>query len=219
MIRKNYLTIISFSTIFLFSCKKENVSTPGIIYKLKTANTTSTFGRVAAGSITWTSGYASVSEIEFEAENNNIEIEYKSEIKQKIDLFSSLSTLSSIIVPTGTYRDIEFEIEIEPNGNDAALELKGQYTSGTVITPVVFKVNNEIEIESEKNDIIITDSRSYSALTTLNLSLLSVGITESMLNNATRTNGVIEISSTSNTTLYKTMLERLKSCGGVEVDD
>lgn len=217
--RRNNFVFLTFSALALFSCKKENTSTPGVTYKIKTANATSTVGRVMLGSIAWTSGYASVSEIEFEAENNNVEIEYKSETRQKIDLFSPLTTLSTIIVPPGTYRDIEFEIEIEPNGNDAALELKGLYTSGAASTPVVLKINSEIEIESEKNDFTVTGTGSYSALTTLNLSLLSVGISESMLNNATKTNGVIEISATSNTSIYRIMLEKLKNCGGVEVDD
>ena len=213
------LTLLTFASIFLFSCKKENSTPPGVTYKVKIANTTSTVARVAAGSIRWTSGYASVSEIEFEAESKTVEVEYKSEVKQKIDLFSALSTLTTINVPAGFYEDIEFEIEVQPNGADAAFQLNGQYTSGTVTTPIVFKVNSSIEIESEQNNITISDSRHYNALTTLNLALLSTGITESMLNNAVRTNGAIEISAISNVNLYIIMFNKLKDCGGVEVDD
>lgn len=39
-----------------------------------------------------------------------------------------------------------------------------------------------------------------------------------MLNNATRTNGAIEISATSNVDIYNIILKNLKSCDGVEVN-
>lgn len=215
------LALTSMASILLFSCKKEK-NTPSITYQLKKSSATSApiNGRIMGGSVQWTAGYAWVAEIEFEAEKGNLEIEYRSEVRKKIDLFSLLSTLGVINVPPGIYNDIEFEVEVQPNGSDAAFQLNGSFTNGSsVIIPVVFKLNTALEIESEQSNITIVDGASLTAFTTLNLSLLTTGVTESMLNNATLTGGVIEISATSNTNIYNIIFNNLKNCSGVEIDD
>lgn len=217
---KAILGLSACATLILFSCKKEGTNSPGIAYQLKTSNSTAlTTGRVLGGSLNWTSGYASAVEIEFEAEKAGLELEYKNEAKQKIDLFFPLSTLGVISVPAGTYDDIEFEVELQPNGPDAAFYLSGSYTSASgVRTPVTFKLNATLELEAEKSNITIADGASLNALTTLNLSMLSNGVTETMFNNASKTNGVIEISATSNTGIYEIIYNNLRNCSGVEVD-
>jgi len=203
----------------LFSCKKEK-DTNGITYQLRSSSPSGPIsGSMLGGTVQWTGGYASVVEIEFEAESNNIEVEYKSEVKQKINLFSPLSTLGVITVPPGVYEDIEYEVEVQSNGTDAALQLNGSYTnSNGLATPVVFKVSTALEIESEQANVTIVDGVDLTAHTTFNLFVLTTGVTETMLNNATRTAGVIEISATSNTDMYNIIFDNLKKCGGVEVD-
>lgn len=228
---KTNTSILSFALFatLLFGCNKEN-DTPGITYQLRTSSASaslrtssasaSTIGGTMAGSVQWTSGYASITEIEFEAEKQNLEVEYKSEVRTKIDLFSPLSTLGIIEVPPGVYEEIEFEVEIQQNGTESAFELNGNFTNGGgTVTPIVFKVNTPLEIEAEHSNITITDGASLTALTTLDLSMLTAGVTETMFNNATRTGGKIEISSTSNPAIYAIMFENLKNISGVEVDD
>ena len=222
---RNKIVLLSFSvatSLLLFSCTKQNTDTPApasFAYKLKPANTSSSITGTMGGTLQWTSGYASVTEIEFEAKKQGLEIEYKTEVKQKINLFSPLSSLGLIAVPDGTYDDIKFEVEVQPNGSDAALELKGSFLNGNgVNTPVILKLNAGMEIESKKENIIISNANSHIATTTLNLSLIAKGVTEGMLNNATRNNGTIELSATSNTPVYEIMLKNLKECGGVQID-
>ncbi len=217
---KMILGLSAFAVVVLFSCKKENTSIPGIGYKFKTSNASAPINaRVTGGNLNWTSGYASAVEIEFEAAKAGLEVEYKNEVKQKIDLFAPLSTLGVISVPAGTYDDIEFEVEVMPNATDAAFYLSGSYTNATgVTTPITFKLNAALEIEAKKANITITDGGSLNALTTLNLSLLSKGVTESMFDSASKTNGVIEISATSNAGMYNIIYDNLRNCGGVEVD-
>ena len=223
---QNKIVLLSFSVaacLLFFSCEKENAGTPTIAqftYKLKTSGESTSISQpTTAGTLKWTSGYASVKEIEFEAKKQGLEIEYKNEAKQKINLFSPLSLLGVIAVPDGTYEDIEFEVEVQPNGTDAALELKGSFTNGTgVITPVFLKLNASLEIESKKSNFTVTNANSRTVLTTLNLSLIPKGVTESMFNNATRNNGTIEITATSNPAIYEIMLKNLKECGGVEIE-
>ena len=75
-----------------------------------------------------------------------------------------------ITVPPGVYKDIEYEVEVQPNGIDAALQLNGSYTnSNGLTTPVVFKVNTALEIESEQGNVTIVDGVDLTAHTTFNL--------------------------------------------------
>lgn len=208
------ISLLSLSAIFFItSCEKSNDSSSAN-FKLKTTERSATVGRMA-GTITWTSGFASATEIEFEAEKENSEFELKSEVRQRIDLFSPLATLGLVTIPPGTYEEVEFEIHAAPSGPDAALELRGTYNG----TPIVFKVNTAFEIEAEYEDITITQGNDFNAIISLNLSLLSLGITEANLNNATQTNGEIIISSSSNTVLYNIMLLNLKNIDDVEIED
>ena len=206
--------------VFLFSsCGKDN-TVPGVTYQVSTAASTPAVivGTAGNGSLKWISGFANVVEIEFEAMNNNVEVEYKSVANQKINFFSPFSTLGVIAVPPGTYDDVEFEIEVQPIGTEPALLLNGSYTSNGTTTPVSFKLNAELEIETKQARVAITDGGSFTAFTTLNLSLITTGVTVSMLDDASRTNGTIEISATSNAQIYDIIVKNLKECGGVKID-
>ena len=208
------VSILAFSAIFfLAGCEKNNDRT-GANFKIKTTERSGIVGRTE-GTVTWISGYASATEIEFEAEKENLELEFKSEARQRIDLFSPLSSLGFVTIPPGIYKEVEFEIHISPTPTDAALELRGTYNS----TPIVFRVNTPIEIEAEFEDVTITDGNDFTAIISLNLSLLTMGITDADLNNATLTNGEIIISATSNTALYNIMIANMKNIDDVEMDD
>lgn len=200
------------AAICLFSCKKNNQ--PHISYALKTANPSSITARTT-GTVTWTSGTARATEIKFEAENQTSEVEYKSTAVQEVNLFGSLSTIGNVQIPAGTYKEVEFKIAMLGSGSIPALELKGNYNG----TPIIFQVNDQFEIESEKANVTITDAGSYTAITTIDLSHLTMGIRDAALQNATRdSNGQILISSTSNADLYSMMFENLKEIKEAEVD-
>ncbi len=216
---KLVLALSSITLLSLFSCTKDPV-TPGITFQVRnSAAVAPIVGSVTGASVQWTAGFANTVEIEFEAKNKNVEIEYKSEANQRVNLFSTLSTLGVVTVPAGTYEDIEFEMEVKPLGTEPALQLTGTYTNVGIVNALVFKLNTSLEIESKKSNITIAEGSSLKALTTLNFSLITTGVTASMLDNATRTNNTIEISATVNSNIYEIMLNNLKTCGGVEVSD
>ncbi len=218
---KSILPFAVFISVLIFvSCKKSSMGTSSYKYKLATTNRSNVVGKTESGNVTWTSGYASANLVKFEAKNSsNVEVEYKTSTAQHIDLFASLaSVLGTITLPAGTYKEIEFKAELAPSGSDAALELNGSFTSGAVTTPVVFTVNSAIEIKTERSNVVITDGASYSALANLNMAMLTQGITEVMLNSATRTGGKILISASSNTGLYAIMLANFDNCDEVEFD-
>jgi hypothetical protein len=215
-----FSAIMFCGVLFFASCKKDNSPSSSFKYKLTTTNRSNVVGRVESGNVTWVSGYGSANQVKFEAKNSSgTEVEYKTSVSQKIDLFTSVANiLGTVTLPPGTYSEIEFKGELSPNAPDAAMELTGTFTSGAVTTPVVFTINTPLEIKTEKNSVIISDNASYSALTTFDLSKLTTGITEAMLNSAVKTGGKIIISASSNTNLYNMMLANLDNCDEVEFD-
>jgi hypothetical protein len=218
---KLFNLIILSGILFFAACKKDNGNSQSTFkYKLTTTNRSYVVNRLESGNITWVSGYGSANQVKFEAKNSSgTEVEYKTSASQHIDLFAPLaSALGTITLPAGTYSEIEFKGELAPNNPDAALELNGNFTSGAGTTAVVFTVNSPVEIKTEKNNVVISDNASYTALTTFDLSKLTTGITEAMLNNAVKTSGKIVISANSNINLYNMILANLDNCDEVEFD-
>lgn len=218
---QNILTtlILTAATLFLASCKKENSDPPGIYYKLQTTNRSSVVGRVASGNILWVSGFGNATEVKFEGKAPSGEIEYKSTIQQRIDLFSGVSNLGNLTLPAGTYKEVEFKVELNPTATEPALLLNGTYTSTGAAIPIIFRIAAPIEIETEVNNVTVVANNGYNALTTLNLSLLTRGITQAMLDNAVKTNGTILINSLSNVDLYNIILNNLKECDDMDFED
>ena len=222
---RNILLPVTFAIVALSSCKKESAdanqsSAQGIQFQLQTTNRTSNLNRTEASTIVWTAGTASVTMIKFEAKNaSNQEIEFKSLIAQQVNLFTPVATtLGNVTLPDGTYQEVEFKITADKTGNTPALELTGQLTnsSGTVI-PITFLANSRIELKAEQHNVVVSGTSSTTALTSLNLALLTSGISQSMLSNATVTNGTIIISTSSNANLYNIITTNLIRSHEVEV--
>jgi hypothetical protein len=207
------ICLLFVSILFLNSCKKDNDQS-GVNFNVNSTGRSLTISRLG-GILNWTSGFASASEIEFEAENEDREVEYNSTANQRIDLFAPLSSLGFVNIPPGTYEEVEFEIQLTSSPAIPAFELRGTYNT----TPIVFMINTPIEIEAEFEDVIIGSGADYTALISFNLSRLTQGITDAALSNATLTGGEIIISATSNINLYNFMLANLRECEEVEFDD
>lgn len=217
--------------VLAFVACNKNRDASGFDYQVKSGNASTLIsaspqsgsGTLArpqgTGTLAWTSGYALVKELEFEAEKDSMKVEFETDLNQKIDLFSPLSSLGVVEVPAGFYEEIEFQIEVGPGSGENALQLDGTYSSSGLSTPVSFRLNVPLEIESEKENILVAGAANYTALTTLDLSLIATGATDAMFANATFTNGVIVISATSNTELFQIFYNNLRNCGGVEVED
>lgn len=218
------MTAIAAVTL-IFGCKKAN-SPNGVSYQLKTTNrstslafssgnTPTSAARLQGGTITWSSGYASATEIKFEAEGSENHVEFQSETPQKIDLFSPLASLGNINIPTGVYDTAQFEIELAPTTTDAALELKGTYNN----IPVIFRISGNFEIDAEIPSITIADGQHYNAVTALNLATLTQGISSATLDSATKdSSGTIIISESSNVSIYDSFISNLQNSEEVDFE-
>jgi hypothetical protein len=210
-----------FILLLLASCKKEK-NTGNMGFKLTTANRTSQIsGRVSSASITWTAGHVFADKVEFEAEKDDeFEISYEGRVRRKIDLFTSVpQQLTNITIPPGKYDEIGIEIDIANSAADTALVLRGAYNNNGQTIPVLFFINELVELEAEAENVILNDNNDFQALTTFNLSQLTVGITGSTLNAATITNGTLIISKTNNQTIYNKILDNLDDMDDVDIDD
>jgi hypothetical protein len=210
--------------LFLFgSCKKsgtDDTSSSGMQFQLKAANPLVVVNLTAApGTILWSSGSATATEVKLEAKRNGSELEFKSTGLQQVDLFASvIAGLGNVTLPAATYTEAEFKITLNQNGSNAALQLNGQYTNGTgAVTPVAFSLNSLFELKAEQNNVTVTGSGSITALTTLDLAFVSNGITQAMLNSAVLTSGKIVISASSNTNLYNIIINNLQQFHHVDV--
>lgn len=219
--QKSVLSIMVVAALLLLaSCSKDD-NGGQLSYQLKTKNPNATVSRTSGGSVTWTSGSAYADKIEFEAEkDDDNEVEYESRVARRIDLFAPVSQLGNISLPPGRYEEIEIEVDLAPSVTDTAFILRGSFSNNIgYAVPVVFYINELLEFKAEAEDITIGSAADITALTTLDLSQLTTGITESMLSSATLTNGVLVISATSNAALYSVILSNINNIDDVELDD
>lgn len=192
------------------SCSKKASGPASVKFQLKASNPVAGLAaRSTAATIQWNSGTATPTAVKFEAKKGTTEIEYTSTAGQQVNLFTiSQSTFGSITLPDGTYNEIELKINIDGTTSAPALELNGIYNNGTTDIPVSFRVTTPLLIKAEKNNVVVSGG-SLTAVTELNLALYTTGITQSMLNSATKTAGTIVISSVSNPGIYQQIVANI----------
>ncbi|MHB1179627.1 MAG: hypothetical protein ACYCZO_15015 [Daejeonella sp.] len=217
------ITVLS-AVLILSSCEKNTPSGSGkLSYRVKPSSFTASIGSTASGSgltvginsnssITWTSGSLYFSEIDFEAENKNGEVEYELKQAGNVDLFNLSPLLGSITIPDGTYDKVELKVELKKSTSNIPLTLKGSYTdSNGAKIPVEFYFNEDFEIEVEAEDLVVNGTKNYLGLINVQLSRFMTNVISADLSGASKTGGVIVISDTSNTSLYAKLKANLKA--------
>lgn len=218
--------------ILLPSCSKDDSTGSGkLSYKVKPANFTASVGSTVSGSgltvgvnsnssLTWTSGTLNISEIDFEAENDELEIEYELKNQFNVDLLNISPMLGNINIPAGTYEEVELKLELKPSLTNIPLTLKGTYTNSTGgKIPVEFYFNEEFEIEVEAENVTISGSEDYIALINVELNKFLLNVSSSDLDQAVKTNGSIIISSSLNISLYNKFKSNLNVFGDCDFED
>lgn len=222
MKKKLLLPILVLTVLSVISCKKEGSDGGKVSYRINPVNYSATLvgtskeGNTISGSssITFTSGSMIISEIDFEAENDNAEIEYELKQVVTVDLFNLSPVLGSITIPDGTYKEVELKLDLRKTTTGAVpLLLKGEYTDVNGIkTPIEFSFNENVEIEVEAENVVVS-SADYIGMINLQLNKFLNNITITDLSKVTKTDGKIVISSTSNTALYNKIKSNLNFVG------
>ncbi|HWZ16055.1 MAG TPA: hypothetical protein VNW95_12525 [Mucilaginibacter sp.] len=215
----------------IVSCAKKNGVTPKkkLSYQFKvtgasaalvagTQNSTLTTTATTGANITWQSGYANVASISFEGKNQDNKQSHEDFIESavyKLDLFGTTQLIGKVDLAVGTYRNVDFKIELKQTASGAALFLKGVYASAKGNIPVELSLNegnDNMEIKAIAKDLTVGAKDSYIAYINLHLDKLIVGVKSADLDAATLTGGTIVISSTSNVAIYTKIKATLGNC-------
>jgi len=175
---------------------------------------------VDSESIAWDSAHLVVSEIKFEAElkslvtgEDSIEIEYKWHGPEMVDLLNNELTMGNFVLQPGYYDEIELKVtgEQEDAGDDPVFYLAGTYTNDSGTTPIVVMVSHDVYFKTEKENVEVTEEEiDYTSIIQLYLDELMADVDVADLDAAELVDGVLLISSDSNTGIYQTIVGNLE---------
>jgi hypothetical protein len=189
-------------------------------FSLPVTNTTLKSTEIANSSITWDTATMVVSSVKFEAElksliahHDSIEIDYKWNGPQEINLFDSTISIGSLTLQPGFYDEIELKVQglKEDAGDKPVFYLHGIYTNEAGISmPLSIMVNENVQFKTEKDSVEITAADPlFTSIIQLYLDKLLADVEISALDNATLTNGNILISAIVNEDLYNIIVRNL----------
>jgi hypothetical protein len=239
---KKTILMICFPVIMIsmvmVSCKKDGTSgsTSQVSFALSADNTiapisaTNKSGGIiaastttaTAGSISWTSGIVNITQFKLEAKKNGKGIEIKSKNLSNVDLFALTPSLISASIDTGTYKEIELRaVFTKSTTADIPVKLKGTFTTaGGAIIPIEFDFNEDATFKAEAVNITVSTTTDFTAKLNLHLNIVLSDVVSAELDKATRTNGTIIISSSSNPLLYaKAIVNIAKAMGSKGFDE
>jgi hypothetical protein len=160
--------------------------------------------------ISWNTGTARIGEVKISAYRSaNDQIEYGAQVDSSLNIFSPAKSCN-ISIPSVYYQRLTFKTALVPYVNQPALHMEGTYG----VTPVVFASNSSTEIIAVRDTLQI-DASVYSAITKLDLSQLTNGLSKTDLDAAILTNGVMIISASSNPGIFSKMMINLSTAASV----
>jgi hypothetical protein len=207
------------ASVTLASCKKDSStstsSSADLAFALTADNassnltTTSASGLqlnavVSNANIKWTSAIANISRFKLEAKKSNKEIEITTRNIANLDLLAIDPAMVTTKIDTGFYKEIEIKVQlIKSSGTDIPLTVKGTFTTtGGAIVPIEFDYNDNAIVKAEAENVTVDATTNVTARLSFHLNKLLSAIPASLIDAATRTNGAIIISSTSNANIY-----------------
>ena len=189
---------------------------------VKSPTGTNPGGRILSNGLSFSSGFITIREVQFEAETSSDSVEVNLEQITKIDFATGATTpdISGLVIPAGTYNEVEVEIELQDEGNEPAVVLEGTFTDAEgVAHPVRFEFNSGETFEVEKEGVITFEAaESALAQITLNPYVWFQGVEREQLSLATKdAQGVIVISETQNTNIFEVAADGLDLATEVEI--
>lgn len=180
-------------------------------------------------------GFVLIKKMELETEGvdeNGAEFEREIEVKfpepKRIDFDATDSSVDFYFnIPAGNYEEVELEMDVIDYKNQPSLQLDGTFTKsdGSSI-PLKFEVfgeddedlDFELEIEAEDDELFFLEEiNNPVALMQINAKAWFSSISQSELENAKLTNGVLLINESTNESIYDRVLEKIESSLEIEV--
>lgn len=213
----------------MFACDKDEVSMPNahVNMSFNTITTTHssslTNGRTLAGNtLAFTSGFITIREVQFEAETATDSVEVNLEQITKIDFATGVSTpdISGLLIPAGTYNEVEVEIELQDDSDQPAMVLNGSYSDAEGVKhPVRFEFNSGETFEvAREGAITFGGGESILAQVTFDPHIWFAAVSSEQLVSALKdAQGVIVISSTQNTNIFNVVADGLDLATEIEI--
>lgn len=223
------LTVAVIASISFTGCQKDSNHNPqiGIIFKAVTTSIQLNGALKSAQQVkelTFTSGFITIREVEFEVEtdDDSIEVNFNLEQNTVIDFATGETDpdISYVQIPAGTYNEMEVEIELQDEGDNPAMVLNGTYVDAEGTShPVRFEFNSGETFEVEKEGTItLATNESVLAQVTFDPTVWFTGVSNEQLSLASKDNeGIIVISSTQNTSIFDTVADGLDLATEVEL--
>lgn len=185
----------------------------------------STFNKqsTSSGTFVFNDGFITLIAMEYEAENGVEEVEFELEQVVVIDYATGIPNIDieAIEIPAGTYQEVSVELELLDETDEPSVVLNGIYTSpdGTTTTPIRFEFNSGETFEVEREGtIVFTENESAIAQITFDPSAWFAGVTDDMMADATKSNGVIVISESQNSEIFDIVADGLDLATELEIE-
>lgn len=212
------ITALSVLSVLIFTNCSDDDTNSGASMKLAIKmNTTSTSTTKAmnANSLVFNTGSVIIREIVFDGDmvtgDSTKSVSITHEQIATIDLVTGNATPSvEVEIPVGTYRSVNLGIEIQDENDIPSVVAEGIYTNVDGIeTPVRFEFNSGEVFEAEAPEHTFQDGTNAIAEIDFSPAVWFSTITSTQLDNATRTDGVIVVSESSNSAIFDIVADKL----------
>lgn len=222
LMKRKHLTPLMLGMLALFSaCESETVTPEAQVgLEFETVKTSTQMGArmASASSLAFTSGAITLSEVKFEAKNDDdadsVEVDFKLNQDVVVDFATGESNpdLSTLVIQPGTYEKIEVELELQDEGSAPAIVLNGTFTDAQGQShPIRFEFNSDEKFEVKREGtVVFAEGQLAMAQVVFDPAAWFAGVSADALTEATKdAAGVIVISETQNEAIYDLVAEGL----------
>ncbi len=228
MYLKNYplLLLTVFTAIAFCSCEKQDAGGLKAQLALSLNSDSSTFnvknsaGKLAPApaNVTFTGGVMNINTFQFNGTKDGQPVQYVTATAPNIDIFSAAPAAFITTLDNGTYTNVVLSVALVKSTFIIPLLLKGTYKSAAGVTvQLEVDYNDNSTIKTKVKDQLVVDGQSdFSSDVKVHLDKLFAGVTSNDLDNATRVNGVLLITSIYNKAIYAKIKANIVNSGGTD---
>ena len=213
--------------LFTIACSNDNDDSPSIDINFKTNTNSSALPKAslqsAANSLSFTSGTITLTQIQFEVENDegdSVEVNIEQIVNVDFATGATSPNLNGLELPVGTFVESRVELELLDNTSTPSVVIEGTFVdSNNQSHPIRFEFNSGETFEVEREGMVIFDSgTNVIAEVTFDPIVWFAGVTTNMLEQATKNNnGVIVVSETSNANIFDIVADGLDLATEIEI--
>jgi hypothetical protein len=203
------LVLLSAACIgLLTSCSKESAT---ISPDLNPATSNDATARKGSSGIKWNTGTVRATKIRFEGKINNVRYSQEYTTDSVFDVFGPIPLgFSNYHLPSGPWSEAEVTVTVGNSSTTPALMLGGDFANSSTTFPIAFQLDQELALKSNRMKGVYINNNMLPAFKADDFEAATDGITGTMVSTATFSGSSVMISSTSNTSMYNTIVSNLQ---------